>query len=190
MDFDSYTDRALVDAIIRGDNRVTEYFFYRKCSHMLSYIRFNVLGGRLGNAEAVSELFLYLAADDWAKLRQFDFRSSLTTWLSVVAIRFFIRKRDSLIENDSSEALLLKERDLAGSSATDSWATRLDLRRAIDRIPNGRYRRVIRMIDLEGFSTEDAARALDININNLYNLHRRALAQLSALIGDKNDWYD
>ena len=93
MDYDLFNDRQIVDGILSNDKQLIGYFFNKKCSKLFSYIILNVFDGHVDQRELVSELFLYLAKDDWYKVRQINFRSKLMTWVTVVAIRFFQKKR-------------------------------------------------------------------------------------------------
>lgn len=54
---------------------------------------YSIYGGMATLNELVNEFYLYIAADNWKKVRQFDFRSKLMTWIGVVAIRFFKKER-------------------------------------------------------------------------------------------------
>ena len=173
------SDREIVEGILQHDPAVIEYFFIMKCSKLFVYLINSVFDGRVEKEELINELFLYLAESDWKKLREFNFQSSLLTWLTVVATRFFIRKRDLLIENVSSEALIKQKLDFPESFiSVDS----INLRMAIDIIPNDRYRQVIVLLDLQDLSYEDVATMLDVSVANLYNIHRRAIAQLRCIL--------
>lgn len=89
MDYSQYTDRQLVDGLINNDIKLIEYFFNKKCSGLFGYILVNVFDGNIDKQDLLQELFWYLAKNDWYKVRQFDFRSKLMTWVTVVAVRFF-----------------------------------------------------------------------------------------------------
>lgn len=184
-----YTDKQIVEGLIAGNQRIIHYFFYTQCSGMLSHIVFSVFDGKADAHELLSELFIYLADRDWYKLRQFDFRSKLTTWLSVVAIRFFQKKRRQLIENDSSEALIQTEAPVT-HAPSENWQRQYDVRGAIAKMKNERYRTVVEMIDIEGRAPEEVAEYLGVSMANLYNIRHRAHAQLAAVMGKKDDWYD
>lgn len=86
------TDKEIVDGIIMGKEEIIKYFFFTKCSRLFTYIILSIFGGKADKNELLNELFLYLAQDEWKKLKEFDFRSSLLTWISVVAVRFFTKK--------------------------------------------------------------------------------------------------
>lgn len=181
------TDRDVVEAICCGDREVTEYFFFIKCDGLLRHIAYSVFNNRVEVGELISELYLYIAADDWRKLRQFDFRSRLSTWITVVAVRFFQKKREALKENDSSEALIERQPEEA-HDPIEQWTRHNDLYAAIERMSNERYRQVIMMIDIEGLEPKEAAMRLQTTTDNLYNLRHRAHMQLAAVLGRKEDW--
>ena len=73
-DLDFYDDHELLDGILRNDKQIIEYFFNRKCSKLFDYIIINVFDDNLKDKqELANELFLYLAKDDWHKVRLFEF---------------------------------------------------------------------------------------------------------------------
>lgn len=181
------TDREIVDGILRNDSQIIYHFFFVQCAPMFAYIVRSVFDNRADGRELVSELYLYLSDDNWYKVRQFDFRSRLTTWLSVVAIRFFQKKRDSLIENESQEPPIHKERGYLTSSSIDR---RIDIRNALKKMNNSRYRKVIEELELKERPVEEVAAEMQITEANLYNLRRRARMQLAMIMDRKEDYYD
>lgn len=187
MDYDLYDDQALVDGILNNDRRLIEYFFNEKCSKLFGYIIINVFDNNVADMkELANELFLYLAKDDWYKVRQFNFRSSLMTWIRVVATRFFQKKREELMEKSSPVAL--NDKTWQDHSAGITIDRRVDIRAALQQMPNARYRKVIEVLDLQDVRPELLAEEMDITVDNLYNIHRRALAQLRIVMGRKEDY--
>lgn len=189
MDYELYDDKQIVDGILSNDKQLIGYFFNKKCSKLLSYIILNVYDGHVDQRELVSELFLYLAKDDWYKVRQFDFRSKLMTWLSVVAVRFFQKKREELIEKYGANTLNEKYQ---GVWHTPSLSTeqKMDIRSALQKMPNERYRKIIEVLDLQEVRPELLAEEMNITVDNLYNIHRRARVQLRLIMRRKEDYYD
>ena len=55
---------------------------------------------------------------------------------------------------------------------------------------NQRYRQVIEMLDLQEMRPDLLAEQMNVTVDNLYNIHRRALLQLRMLMGKKEDYYD
>ena len=189
MDYDLYNDRQIVDGILSNDKQLIGYFFNKKCSKLFSYIILNVFDGHVDQRELVSELFLHLAKDDWYKVRQFEFRSKLMTWVTVVAVRFFQKRREELIDKCSTEAQNYKHQ---GVWHTPSLSTeqKMDIRSALQKMPNERYRKIIEVLDLQEVRPELLAEEMNITVDNLYNIHRRARVQLRLIMGRKEDYYD
>ncbi|MEZ3591343.1 MAG: sigma-70 family RNA polymerase sigma factor [Muribaculaceae bacterium] len=186
MTYDLYTDKQLVNGLLSNDKPTIEYFFCKKCSNLFSYIVYSVYGGMATLNELVNEFYLYIAADNWIKVRQFDFRSKLMTWIGVVAVRFFQKKRDVLIENNSSEAQIEQTKNFDSYSMTIDKT--IDVRQAINQIPNQRYRKVIERLDIHDVAPEELATEMGITVDNLYNIHRRALLQLKLIMTRKEDY--
>ncbi len=184
-------DQEIVAQLLCNNPKMVKHLLYDKCSAMLDYIIRNVFKGKADKDELISELYIYLKENDWHKLRQFQFKCKLTTWLSVVATRFFIKKRDALIENESQDALLDKsERGGRGGYNPNSYVDRrIDVRNAIMMMRNERYRMVITELDLKDTEPEKLAERMGITVDNLYNIHKRAYAQLGMIIKRREDYY-
>ena len=188
MEYDKLDDHELVDGILNNDQHIIDYFFNKKCSKLFEYIIINVFDCNLTEKqELANELFLLLAKDNWYKVRQFDFRSKLMTWVSVVAVRFFQKKRKELIERSSP--LTPNEKTWHEHSAGLSADNRIDIRAALQRMPNARYRKVIEELDLQDMQPDKLAKEMKVTVDNLYNIHRRALAQLRLIMGRKEEYY-
>ena len=187
MDLEQYTDKQIVDGILANNKVVIEYFFLKKCSALFIYILQNIFDGNIDKKELISELYLYMADQDWYKVRQFDYRSKLMTWTSVVAVRFFQKKKRELIENKSSETLN-KEMDKI-ANVTMFIDCKMDVCNALKKMPNERYRKVIEALDLKEVHPESLAEEMKITVDNLYNIHRRALMQLKNVMGRKEEYY-
>ena len=186
MHYRDYDDRQLVAAILNNDIGAIQYFFNEKCLGLFAYIIANVFDNNVPKEDLPQELYVYLAHNDWHKVRQFDFRSKLMTWVTVVAVRFFQKKREVLIEKTSSVALNDKMwQDQSAGITTDQ---RVDLRAALQKMPNARYRKVIEVLDLQDVRPELLAEEINVTVDNLYNIHRRALVQLRLVMGRKEDW--
>ena len=147
----------------------------------------SIFDGKVNRDELVNELFIYLRENDWHKVRQFDFRSKLTTWISVVAIRFFQKKRIELIESESTDALLNTNSHLMDPSI--SHEMRMDIEGALAKMKNERYRDVIIALDLKEIEPEQYANSINTTVANLYNIRRRAHLQLGLIMKEKKEYY-
>ena len=127
--------------------------------------------------EMANELYVYLMEDDAVKLRNFQYRSSVYQWLKVLAIRFFIKKRARMIDGRSQESPYNGCGQTAAPEADKSAEG--DLERLFRVMPTKRYVHVIRRLVIEDREPEEVAKEMEITTDNLYNIKRRAMAQLT-----------
>lgn len=177
MEYINYTDNQIVKGILENDQGIIQYFFFEKCSSLFGYVINSIFEGKVERDELVSELFLYLQANDWHKVRQFDYRSKLITWISVVAIRFFIKKRSLLLDNCEYFPQYEAEENTCVPIIDD----KIDLYTAIARMPNQRYANVIRRLELNEEDPKTVASDMGVTLENLYNIRRRARVQLRTM---------
>lgn len=65
---------------------------------------------------------------------------------------------------------------------------RIDVQSVLMKMPNKRYRTVIEKLDLQDMRPELLAEEMNVTVDNLYNIHRRALSQLRLIMGRKEDY--
>ena len=171
------TDQEIIQGLIARDNRVTKEFFFDKCCPLFYSIMTKVFDYEVEYDEMVNELYVYLMENDAIKLRNFEYRSSVYQWLKVLAIRFFINKRGRLID-DTSQDTPYDGRQQMADTERDMTAEG-DMERLFDNMPSKRYVYVIRRLILEDCEYEDLAKEMNITTANLYNIRRRAMAQLT-----------
>jgi RNA polymerase sigma factor (sigma-70 family) len=183
-----YSDQEIVDGLIGGKEKIVEYFFFEQCGPMLHYIVKEVFDNRADASELVSELYLFLQEEDWKKLRQFRYQCKLMSWLTMVAVRFFVKKRNMLIEGESNDALLNSKAVTEISSGSEERGTSIsmDINDALRRMKNKRYSEVIRLLIMEDREPQEVADLLKVTVENLYNMKRRALKELVALMNDRH----
>lgn len=183
-----YTDEQIINGILSNDHQMIEYFFFKKCKSLFAYIIQSVFDYQIDEKTLVSELYIYLQTNDWYKLKQFDYRSKLSTWTSVVAVRYFQKKREMLIESGTSQTLYGKTD--CGFNPNFCVERMIDIHDALNKMQNARYRYVIEMLDLKEMRPDVLAEQMNVTVDNLYNIHRRALMQLRMQMGRKEDYYD
>ena len=174
------SDFEIVAALIARDNAVTQDFFFTQCRPLFTSIIHRVFDYDVDYDECINELYLYLLHDDGKRLRQFQGRSSLFLWLKVTATRFFIKKRRHMIENTSREPLYDwdDEEATAGNTSYTISTDLMDVENLLNAMPNKRYACVLRQLLLNEISPDKLAREMNITVDNLYNIKRRALQQL------------
>jgi len=171
------TDQEIIQGLIARDNRVTEEFFFVKCRPLFYSIMQKVFDYEVEYDEMVNELYVCLMENDAIKLRNFEYRSSVYQWLKVLAIRFFINKRGRMIDDTSQETPYDGRQQMA--DLEKNMTAEGDMERLFDNMPSKRYVYVIRRLILEDCEYEDLAKEMNITTANLYNIRRRAMAQLT-----------
>ena len=167
------TDQQIIEGLIARDNAITQEFFFKRCKPLFYAIIRKVFSYEVDYDEFVNELYVYLMENNAARLKQFEGRSSLYQWIKVTATRFFIKKRDLLIEDTSKETPIEEE-----AIAEHSAASLLDVQRLLDAMPNKRYAAVIQKLMIEEYTPEELSAEMHITTDNLYNIKRRAMMQL------------
>lgn len=175
------TDQEIVQGLLERNNRITRRFFYVKARPLLLAVIRLVFPYQVDYDEVVAELYAYLMEDDAAKLRQFRFRSSLYQWLKVVATRFFIRRRDNVIENTSRDVLYEQGRPEKGTDSLGDLSDRMDVERMLAMMENRRYADAIRNLVLRDADPAAYAAAIGVSVANLYNIKTRAMAAFTRI---------
>ena len=170
------TEQEIIKCLIARDNEITEEFFFVKCRPLFYSVMRTVFDYEVDYDEMVNEFYIYLMEDDAVKLRSFGHRCSIYMWLKVLAIRFFLKKRARMIDNNSKETPY-EEQGSAVESLSDSTAE-YDMEHLFEAMPTKRYVHVIRRLILEDCEPEVLAKEMNITTANLYNIKRRAIAQL------------
>lgn len=174
------TDQHIIEALIARDERVTEQFFFKDCRPLFASIIRYVFSYEVDYDEFVGEFYLYLMENDAYRLRQFRGRSSIYQWLKVVAIRYFIAKRDRLIDMEPRNAHNTVE--CAGADEAEKQATaRVDVEQLMGQMLNKRYVYVIKRLVLDDAEPKVVAEELGTNVDNLYNIRKRAIAALTEV---------
>lgn len=181
------SDKEIIDALIARDEKVTQQFFFRNCRPLfVSIIRY-VFSYSVDYDEFVNEFYIYLMENDARRLRQFEERSTIYQWLKTVAIRYFIAKRDRMIDvtpkntlkDDDKPALRIVTEQSSVNDSERQLVAQMDVERLLALMPNRRYVYVIRRLMLDEAEPLTVAEELGTNVDNLYNIKKRAVASLT-----------
>lgn len=88
------SDQQLILQLIAGNPQIIEEFFFVRCKPMLMYIGHYFCQNIQSPEELIGEFYEFLSADDWHKLRIFQYTCSLNSYISIIASRYFQHKRD------------------------------------------------------------------------------------------------
>lgn len=172
---DYLSDRQLVDLLLTNDEKVVEYVFFHRCDGMFAHIINDVFQSQVKKEELITDFYLFLSADNWRRLRQFEFRSELNTWLTVVAIRYFNQKKDEIQTNlgNLEESLMMEVCQIPDDFDIIDELSRVELYEAINQLPKHRERLALLGM-LAGKKAETIAEELGITVMAVYNLTKKA----------------
>ena len=175
------TDQKIIEALIAREERVTQQFFFGNCRPLFLSIMRYVFSYEVDYDEFVNEFYLYLMENDAYRLKQFQGRSTIYQWMKIIAIRYFISKRDRMIDNESKDALLDSPVQNETIDEEKKMTEKMDIEYLFSLMPNGRYVYVIRRLVLQEVEPKVVAEELRTNVDNLYNIKKRAIAALTEI---------
>ena len=86
-----------------------------------------------------------------------------------------------MIEKDFREPLYDGEHSRESEDVQDTSTASIDLQKLFDMMPNRRYVYIIQKLMIEDVEPERLAEEMNITVDNLYNIKRRAMVQLSRV---------
>lgn len=181
-------DYDIVNGLLRRDVEVTRDFFYRRCYPLFKSVYDNYHTNCASCMEFINEIYLLIMTPDrktgLCKLENFQFRSTLSTWLKTVCLfycyRRFYRKqrRQTYALDDNYFDDTVRFNDVHNSILLDvSSLRKQDIETILSLMPNRRYSLLIKLRYLEGFSNEETAAKMGMNMNTFYNKHKMAKEQ-------------
>lgn len=175
------TDQEIVYKLIARDEKVTKDFLFKSCRSLFTSIINHIFSYHVDYEEFVNEFYLYLMENEAYRLRQFQGRSSIYQWLKIIAIRYFLYKRDRMIEMESSHPLSICIESSEIIEAESKIVSNIDINNLLSSMPNKRYVYVLRRLVLQEAEPKVVAEELKISIDNLYNIKKRAIAALTEV---------
>lgn len=194
MGIDLTDDKFVVESIIGRNQIVTQQYLYVRCYPMFKSVFDNYYTDCCTCVEFINEIYLHLLTPNRntgiCKLETFQFRSSFTTWLKMVAIYYcyehFRRKRKiDFVEEKKVIGEYASDRlDLFAASIYEesSFLVLGDIEKILDLMPNKRYSMIIRLRYVNGLTNEETAAAMQMSMDNFYNKQMRAKRQFSEIL--------
>ena len=179
-DSDAPSDSDLLAAHVAGDPDAFGTLFARHQQRMWA-VALRTLRNPDEAADAVQEA----AISAFRHASSFRGDAAVTTWLHRIVVnacldrlrRRAARPADSLTDQEGHQTI-----DPAVPDGTESRQTQLDVRAALARL-NPDQRAALVLVDMEGYSVEDAAAVLDCAIGTVKSRCARGRARLAGLLG-------
>lgn len=196
------SDKQFVTDLLAGNGKALECLLYDRYRSLL---RFNALKAapNVPVDDLVQELYLYISADNWARLKKYDPELPFDRWLSVVSYRFFkdfsLRMIDSRrqipITNIERSMKLrgegvyslsrskrtsdeIEDQQLLNAGTTQMTHMMMDIKKGFDELEPPRDREILTALILRDEEPQVVADRFNVTVDNLYNIKRRALAKL------------
>ncbi len=172
-------EQELVRRILRGDTRSEEQL-YRLFSVPMFRVCLRYARDRAEAEDMLQEGFLQVFAD----LRDFRFEGSLEGWIRRIIVRTALRQlrqrhgfeqltEETLAQETADQALLSEDSATLAENAL--------IARLMQQLPAG-YRTVLNLFAIEGYSHEEIAGLLGINVGTSRSQLHKARAQLKKLL--------
>lgn len=156
------SDKEIVDYLLSDDPAFVSHFFYKQCKPMLTNISSTVFNGSVSNDELANDLYYLCREDDWKRLKSFSYKSSLYSWLKVVAVHHFCRhKRDYLGDETYSPKSLIER-------LTFDYANESDIKYVLSQMSNLTYQMIIQKRFVEQFTKEEMKNILALSSDSTY----------------------
>ena len=177
--FDSLTDKTLVGLLLDNDKEAVDYLFFHRCEGMFAHIVHSVFQHTVNKEELITDFYLFVSNNEWEKLRKFEFRSNLNTYLTVLAVRYFKKIHASWTKNVPTDPQLIAEtqKNTPDEFDIEHEISRMELYKAIDGLSKPRERYAL-LAELNGMSAEEIALDMDCTVSAVYNLTKKARIEL------------
>lgn len=184
------TDKQIIEALIARDEQVTQQFFFERCRPLFMSIMRHVFSYEVDYDEFVNEFYIHLMENGAHRLKQFQGRSTIYQWIKTTAIRYFIAKRDNLIDMEPKDSLSESKIKDETINEENTTIAKMDIEHLFTLMPNKRYAYVIKRLILHEAMPKDVAREIRTNVNNLYNIKKRAIAELTKIVLKESEKYE
>jgi RNA polymerase sigma-70 factor, ECF subfamily len=176
-DAESADERSLAEEFWRHGDESAFRVLYRRQTPLLYRVAYRMVA----NADRASDI----VQDTWLRAAQglpsFRWQSSLATWLVGIVVN---RSREEI--RRMPKEVLAQGQFLEPPSRNPDPGQRLDLERAIAQLPEG-YRAILLLHDIEGYTHEEIAQALEIEPSTSRSQLARARAAMRETLEQRMD---
>jgi len=175
-------DRNLLDRCLARKARAWEDFVDRYTGLVIHVVNHtarcrSIMLSSADREDLTAEVFLAIVDNDFAVLRHFRGKSSLATYLTVIARRVVVRK---MVESRTATPLGAAADDAAhDSGAVERMTDRDEVEQLLDRL-DGSEATVVRLYHLEGKTYQEISRVMGVPQNSIGPMLSRARAKLRA----------
>jgi RNA polymerase sigma factor (sigma-70 family) len=181
-------DLKLLDRIISGDKNAAEYLICIRCIAIIEYyLRCFFDKDQMELEEAINEIYLFLAENDWHRLKQFAGRNgaSLKTYISTIVRNYFLNEKykmeKSLVEKEGWNDSIIDKIPDDNMDFEKSMDLQIRVKETMKRMPNKRYKFILYQNYFENRTPKEIAEKLGISLAVYYNKFRLAKKQFEEI---------
>lgn len=173
-------ERQLIDEVLRGDPAAQRAFYDAHVGRIFG-LAYRMTGNEAAARDCTQLVFIRL----FAKLSSFRGEAALSTWVHAVAVSVILQWRRKTKVHRERE-IDIEAADDVGAAGRSAFEQVLDetVRRAIDALA-ARYRTVVVMHDIEGYTHEEIGAALGITVATSKVRLMRARKKLKSALADE-----
>jgi RNA polymerase sigma-70 factor (ECF subfamily) len=171
-------DLELIEAVLDGDKTAQREFYDRHVDQVFA-LAYRLTGHEIAARDCTQTTFIRL----FDKLRSFRGDAALSTWVHAVTVSVIADWRRAAARRRERETRIEASADIAAPAADPGGAIDETVRRAIDALAS-RYRTVVVMHDIEGYTHDEIGAVLGITAGTSKVRLSRARKQLKAALAD------
>lgn len=171
-------DRQLIDQVLRGDPTAQRAFYDEHVARVFG-LAYRMTGNDASARDCTQLVFIRL----FAKLGSFRGEAALSTWVHAVAVSVILQWRRKTRAHREREVDIEAADEVAAGRSAFEHVLDETVRRAIDALA-GRYRTVVVMHDIEGYTHDEIGAALGITVAASKVRLSRARKRLKSALAD------
>ena len=185
--FRQMTDEDLLKSVTSNNHEAIVYFFYQKYLPTFQYHIYNIFSQKVDVQELIDEFFLYLYENQWRRLKTFNGKASLNTWISVISYRFFKQYKISKIDSNGLITINSQWESYIGEWVqSQNTGIKIDVEKALGTITNERDKEIARLIFYDDKEFKDIADKYGLTVDYVYTIKNRIGKQLKQMLNCYN----
>lgn len=183
IEFHKMSDEELFRSVTSNNHAAIVYFFYQKYLSTFQYHIYNLFPYKVDVQDLIDEFFLYLYENNWRRLKTFNGKASLNTWISVISYRFFKQYKISKIDSNGLITINSQWESFTGEWVQSQNAgIKMDIEKALGTIQNERDKEIARLLFYEDKEYKDIAERYGLTVDYVYTLKNRIGKQLKRML--------
>jgi RNA polymerase sigma factor (sigma-70 family) len=178
------TDKEIIEGILSGSEQIIYNFFFVDCKRAFACHRHSIFDDGVEINAMISEFYIHLQENNWERLRTFDARYSLSSWVYIVARNCFINNKKRLEQQITPEGITESKRDalIEAQRRDEEDSLTADLMDLVNLMTDKTCRYVLLEHCIKGREPIDVAEEMGVTLTNFYVIKLRAVAKFKRIV--------